>query len=93
VIRRLAIAAALVAVAISISHAGAFFIILHNAAGLPVYVNAEQVDFIGPPAGESDKRAKSRVMVYGIWVWVQETPDEIKAAIDKVLKQDTPEQK
>ena len=62
---------------------------LEIAPGAKVYVNAEQIDYIGPPApGESSKHAKARLMVYGIWVWVFESPDEIKAAIDKVLKQD-----
>ena len=67
---------------------GAFFVLLHQPAGKPIYVNAEQVDYIGPADKFFDgPGAGSKVLVYGIWVAVREKPDEIKKAIDEVLKQ------
>lgn len=66
---------------------GAFFILIHDPEGNEVFVNAEQVDFIGPPVAGSPN-AKSRYMVYGIWQFAAETPREIKAKINKVLKQE-----
>jgi hypothetical protein len=66
---------------------GAFFIVVHQPAGNAVYVNAEMVDYIGPNV-DGDQRAASKVMVYGIWTYVLETPAEIKAKIDAVLHQD-----
>ena len=67
----------------------AFFVLVHQPDGQPVYLNAEQIDLIAP----ADKayhgaQAGSRVMVYGIWVAIKETPNEIKCAIDVVLKQE-----
>jgi hypothetical protein len=54
-----------------------------------VYINAEKIDFIGPADAHWDgPLARSRVMVYGIWVAVKEKPDEVKSSIDKVLKQE-----
>jgi hypothetical protein len=66
---------------------GAFFILVHQPAGNEVYINAEQVDYIGPNV-DGDPRARSKVMVYGVWTYVLEKPAEIKAAIDAVLHQD-----
>jgi hypothetical protein len=67
---------------------GAFFITAHDPMGRPIYLNAEQVDSIGFPApGEAHADSGSRVMVYGIWLWTRERPDELHDAIDKVLGQ------
>lgn len=67
----------------------AFFILAHQPSGKPVYINAEQIDFIGPADPYWDgSGAGSRLMVYGIWVAVKEKPDEVKSAIDKALKQE-----
>lgn len=80
----------------------AFFVTLHRPNGEEVFVNAEQVDYIGPAdtaclkpiprRGDCvrlhDPRAKSEVMVYGIWVTVAETPRDIRQKINQVLKQD-----
>lgn len=65
---------------------GAFFVLLHDPEGNEVFVNAEQIDFIGPPLG-GNKNACSRYMVYGVWQWAKECPREIKTQIDEVLKQ------
>ena len=67
--------------------AGAFFILVHQPGGEDIYINAEQVDYIGP-APDGDRKAHSKVMVYGIWVFVLEKPFEIKQKIDHVLGQD-----
>jgi hypothetical protein len=68
---------------------GAFFIVCHQPLGNEVYINAEQIDYIGSNV-DGDQRANSKVMVYGIWTYVLETPAEIKAKIDTVLHQDAP---
>jgi hypothetical protein len=66
----------------------AWFVLLHNPDGDEIYVNAEQIDFIGHPArGEAPTNACNRVMVYGVYIWVWECPKIIKEAIDVVLKQ------
>jgi hypothetical protein len=67
---------------------GAFFIVAHNPKGGEIYINAEQVDYIGPNI-DGDQRAASKMMVYGIWTYVLETPAEIKAKIDAVLHQES----
>ncbi len=68
---------------------GAFFVLLHQPDGREVYANAEQVDYIAPSEElVNDKRAGARVMVYGVWVWVRERPEEIKRLIDTALGQD-----
>jgi hypothetical protein len=71
---------------------GAFFVLLHQPSGRNIYVNAEQVDYIAPGnmAAGDPPNTGSRLMVYGVWVAVKETPDEIKTQIDKVLGQDKP---
>jgi hypothetical protein len=67
----------------------AFFALLHQPSGRPIYVNAEQIDYIGPADKWLDgPDAGSRVMVYGIWVAVREKPSEVKTEVDRVLKQD-----
>jgi hypothetical protein len=65
---------------------GAFFILVHQPSGADIYINAEQVDYIGP-AVDGDIRAGSKIMVYGIWVFTIEKPYEIKTKIDVVLGQ------
>ena len=66
---------------------GAFFIIAHQPSGNEIYVNAEQVNYIGKNI-DGDPRANTKMMVYGIWTYVVETPAEIKSKIDAVLHQD-----
>jgi hypothetical protein len=66
---------------------GAFFIVAHQPSGAEIYINAEQVDYVGPGT-EGDPRAGAKVMVYGIWVYTLEQPEMIKAKIDHVLGQD-----
>jgi hypothetical protein len=67
----------------------AFFVLVHQPDGQPVYLNAEQIDLIAPADKTyHGKNAGSRVMVYGLWVAIREKPDEIKCAIDTVLKQE-----
>jgi hypothetical protein len=66
---------------------GAFFIVVHNPAGTEIYINAEQVDYVGPNI-DGDKNAGAKVMVYGIWVYTLEKPFDIKTRIDHVLGQD-----
>lgn len=67
----------------------AFFVLLHRPDGKPVYINAEQIDYIGPARENiDDPKAGALLMVYGIWVTVKEEPTAIKNAIDKVLKQE-----
>lgn len=66
---------------------GAFFITVHNPAGTEIFINAEQVDYVGPNI-DGDPHASSKVMVYGIWVYTIEKPEMIKAKIDHVLGQD-----
>ena len=66
-----------------------FFVLLHQPNGREVYVNAEQVDYIGvPPDKAYGPGAGSLLMVYGIWVAVREKPNDVKHAIDVVLKQE-----
>lgn len=65
----------------------AFFIVVHRPDGAAVFVNAEQVNYIGPNI-DGDQRAASKVMVYGLWTYFRETPAEIKSKIDAVLHQD-----
>lgn len=67
---------------------GAFFILAHQPSGQEILINAEQVDYIGPFYGDGDARANTKMMVYGIWVFVTETPAEIKSRIDAALHQD-----
>jgi hypothetical protein len=66
---------------------GAFFIVAHQPSGAEIFINAEQVDYVGP-GFDGDVRAGSKVMVYGVWVFTIEKPSEIKAKIDHVLGQD-----
>lgn len=66
---------------------GAFFIIAHQPSGAEVRINAENVSYIGP-AYDGDARAGSKLLVYGIWVFVTEKPAEIKTRIDAILHQD-----
>jgi hypothetical protein len=66
---------------------GAFFILAHQPNGNPVLINAETVEYIGPNI-VGDSRAGSKVMVYGVWVFVTETPAEIKSRIDAALHQE-----
>jgi hypothetical protein len=67
----------------------AWFVTLHTPGGEPIFINAEQIDYIGPPArGEAPAKSCSRLMVYGVWVWVRECPADVKRAIDNVLKQE-----
>jgi hypothetical protein len=66
---------------------GAFFILAHQPSGAEILINAETVEYIGPNI-VGDSRAGSKVMVYGVWVFVTETPAEIKSRIDAALHQD-----
>jgi len=66
---------------------GAFFILAHQPTGNPILINAETVEYIGP-AFDGDARSGAKLMVYGIWVFVTETPAEIKSRIDAALHQD-----
>ncbi len=67
----------------------AFFALLHRPDGAPVYINAEQIDYIGPGVAEFDgPNAGSRLMVYGLWVAVKETPKQVYDQINHVLKQE-----
>jgi hypothetical protein len=66
---------------------GAFFILVHQPNGDEIYINAEQVDYIGP-GHDGHSNAGAKVMVYGIWVFTLEKPDAIKAKIDHALGQD-----
>lgn len=68
---------------------GAFFIVAHQPSGAEVLINAETVEYIGPNI-DGDKRAATKMMVYGIWVFVVETPAQIKSRIDAALHQVTP---
>lgn len=67
----------------------AFFILAHRPDGEPIYLNAEQIDFITRSDPKmDDHRAGSLVLIYGIKITVKEKPEEIKKSIDKVLKQE-----
>lgn len=58
---------------------------LHNATGEDVYVNLDQVDFIGPCVGAfCPPNGYSRVLVYGIWFYLRETPTQIHDMIYKM---------
>ena len=59
---------------------------LHQPDGKEVLVNLDQVDFVGPADSIAHPKANSRVLVYGVWFYLRETRDEVKAVIDRAQK-------
>ena len=54
------------------------FLTLHQPNGRPVYIAIEQIDGMAPADQSSHPGAGTRMLVYGAWITVRETPTEIQ---------------